>query len=119
MRIGNLSGNHLHFRSFWRNELYKLRQHRNQEQEYYASCNIKNTVGNRRSFCILGLSDGRQQRCNGRSNIISQQDWDRSCQTNDTADTIRTRLGCEILQHRNGRRTALYHQGHRHTKQYA
>ena len=87
------------------NEFRNIRSKPNKQQR---SANVKQRVRDRGTLCIDGTTNRCQQCRYRRSDIRTKKDpRDRSYQTHDTCDAIRSGSACEILQHRDGSRTAL------------
>ena len=112
MGIGNLSGDDGHLRTFGGNVLYDFCKIRKDAECHCRSRYVKGTVRRRNSLGVAGLSDRCQDCGDGGADIISQENRNCTGQSDDAGDTVRSCLAGEVLKHRDGSGTALYHQGH-------
>ena len=116
MCIGNLAGDHIDLISFWRGITYKFSKPRDDPDKYTSTCNIEKAVCDCGTLCIFGLSDGCQKCCDRRTDIISKQNRDRSCQPNHAVDAVRSCLGSKALKNRNSCGGTLHYQCHYRTE---
>ena len=68
---------------------------------------------------IFGLIQGSENRRNGCSDIITKQNRNSTCKTNDRMYSVRSRLRSDILQNRDGGRRTLHDECHAAADQHA
>ena len=111
MCIGDLPRNDHPFGSLRRHSLHHPDEPWQPQPEHDRPGQVEDAVCQRRAFGVPALAKRGQHRRNGRADVVPQQHGQCPRQTQQTG-TVRAGLRRQILQHRNGSRTALHQQGH-------
>ena len=73
----------------------------------------------RRALCIARLTNRCEQRRDGRTDVVAEQNRNRTGQAEHACHAVRHWLRCKVLQHGNGRRAGLDNQRHQCADQHA